>query len=201
MARPAVPLEIARRRNKEPLQRHDLLANDAFAADIGRLNANVVAFLDRIVDAVVVMQLDDQIGMLLLEAANVAREHVGEEGGDATDAQGAGEPNCERAYGRLRFVELGDDAHAALEITRSSVGQRQPARGTDQKLCLEPLFQLAHPLGDDRFGQSQPAGRSHEAATFDHANEHADAGQFVHVIVLDSRTICFQTSRLSSFIT
>ena len=72
MVRPAVALEIIRRRNQEPPQRHDRLADDALAADVARLNADVVALLDRIVDAVVVVQLDDQIGMLLLKPANVA---------------------------------------------------------------------------------------------------------------------------------
>ena len=91
MVRPAVTLEIIGRRHQEPPQRHDRLANDAFAADVARLNADVIAFLDRIVDAVVVMQLDDQIRMLLLKAANIAAELVGQEGGDAAHAQGAGE--------------------------------------------------------------------------------------------------------------
>ena len=70
VARPTVALKVVRRRNEQPPQRHNLLAHDPFAADIGRLNTDVVAVLDRIV----VMQLDEQIGMLLLEAANVPRE-------------------------------------------------------------------------------------------------------------------------------
>jgi hypothetical protein len=98
------------------------------------------------------MQLDEQIGMLLLEAANVARELMGEEGGNATDAQGAGESDGERPHRRLRFVQLRNDPHATLKIARSSVRQRQPARGADQKLRLEPVFQLLHAFGDDRFG-------------------------------------------------
>src|SRR6476660_3012443 len=102
MARLPVPQEIIGRGHPPTPQWHHLLADDTFAADIGRLNADVVAFLDRIVDAVVVMQLDEQIGMLLLEAANVPRELMGKEGGDAADAQGAGEPDGERAHGRLR---------------------------------------------------------------------------------------------------
>jgi hypothetical protein len=107
MARPAVALEVVRRRNQQPPQRHNLLALDPFAADLGRLNADVVAFLDRIVDAVVVMQLDEQIGMLLLEAANLPRELMSKKKGDAADAQGTGEPDGERADGRLRFFQLG----------------------------------------------------------------------------------------------
>ena len=80
----------------------------------------------------------------------------------------------------MRFIELGNDAYAALEIARAGVSQRQPPRGADQKLRLQQLLQLSDPFGVDRFGQAQPAGRSNEAAAFDHANEHADAGQFVH---------------------
>ena len=58
VARPTVALKVVRRRNEQPPQRHNLLAHDPFAADIGRLNTDVVAVLDRIV----VMQLDEQMG-------------------------------------------------------------------------------------------------------------------------------------------
>jgi hypothetical protein len=77
---------------------------------------------------------------------------MGKEGGDAADAQGAGEPDGERAHGRLRFFQLRNDPHAALEIARARVRQRQPARRADQKLRLEPVFQLFHAFGDDRLG-------------------------------------------------
>jgi hypothetical protein len=77
---------------------------------------------------------------------------MGKKGGDAADAQGAGEPNSQRAHRRLRFFQLGHDPHAALEIARARVRQRQPPRGADQKLRLEPVFQLFHPFGDDRLG-------------------------------------------------
>ena len=77
---------------------------------------------------------------------------MGEKGGDAADAQGAGQPDGQRAHGRLRVFQLGHDPHAALEVARARVRQRQPARGADQKLCLEPVFQLFHAFGDDRFG-------------------------------------------------
>jgi hypothetical protein len=152
MARPAVMLEIIRGRNQQPPQRHDLLAHDPFAADIGRLNADVIAFLDRIVDAVVVVQLDEQIGMSQLEAANVPCKLMGKKGGNAADAQGACEPNSQRAHGRLRFFQLRNNPHAPLEIARARVRQRQPARGADQKLRLEPVLQLFHAFGDDGFG-------------------------------------------------
>jgi len=79
MARAAVPLEIIGRRHQQPPQRHDRLTHDVFAADIGRLDADVVALLNRIVEPVVVMQLDDQFGVLALEPAHVARKLVGEE--------------------------------------------------------------------------------------------------------------------------
>ena len=73
MSRPAVALEIIRRRHQEPPQRHDRLTDDVFAADVARLDADVVALLDRIVDAIIVVQLDDQLGVLLLKPAHIAR--------------------------------------------------------------------------------------------------------------------------------
>jgi hypothetical protein len=45
--------------------------------------------------------------MLLLEAANLPRELMSKKKGDAADAQGTGEPDGERADGRLRFFQLG----------------------------------------------------------------------------------------------
>ncbi len=180
MARPAVAIEIVGRGDQEPPQRHDRLADDVAAADVARLDADIVAFLDRIVDAVVVMQLDDEFRMLALERADVARELVRQERGDAADAQGAGEPDGERAHRRLRLVEFRDDAHAALEIARARVGRRQPPRRAHQELGLEFGFQLLHALGDDGFGHAEPPRRGGKAAALDDANEHADRGQFIH---------------------
>ena len=78
MFRPAVALEIIRRCDQQPPQRHDRLTDDGVAADVARLDADVVALLDRIVDAVVMMQLDDQFGMLVLKPADVPRKLVRE---------------------------------------------------------------------------------------------------------------------------
>ena len=83
MVRPAVALEIAGRRNQEPPQRHDRLAHDALAADVARLNADVVALLDRIVDAVIVVQLDDQVLDAAVESGRHHAELMGKEGSDA----------------------------------------------------------------------------------------------------------------------
>ena len=180
MARPAVALEIIRRRHQEPPQRHDRLAHDAFAADVARLNADIVAFLDRIVDAVIVVKLDDQIGMLLLKMADIAAELMSQERGDAAHPQRAGEPDGERANGRLRLVQFGDDPHAAFEVACSGVSECQPAGRADQQLRLEPLFELFHPFGDHGFGHAKPAGGGDKAAALDDADEHPNSGQFVH---------------------
>ena len=72
MFRAAVVFEVVRRGNQEPLQRHDRLADDVLAADVARLDADVVAFLDRIVDTVVMVQFDHQLGVLLLKPAHIA---------------------------------------------------------------------------------------------------------------------------------
>ena len=111
----------------------------------------------------------------------------------------AGEPDGERANGRLRLVQFGDDAHAAFEVARSGVGQCQPAGRADQKLRLEPVLKLLHPFGDHGFGHAKPARGGDEAAALDDADEHANSGQLVHgLIVRDLRTIRFQIRRLSN---
>ena len=127
MSRPPVALEIIRRRHQQSPQRDDRLTDDVFSADVARLDANIVTLLDRIVDAIVVVQFDDQFGVLLLKPANIPGELVREERGDAAHAQRAGKPDSERAHRRLRLVEFRNDAHASFEITRARIGQRQPA--------------------------------------------------------------------------
>ena len=86
MARPPVALEIVRRRHQQPPQRYDRLTDDVFAADVARLDADIVTLLDRIVDAIVVVQLDDQFRVLQLKPANIAGELVCQERGDAAHA-------------------------------------------------------------------------------------------------------------------
>src|ERR1700691_5976228 len=104
MARPAVAFKILRGRNQQTPQRYDRLANDVFAADIARLNADVVALLDRIVNAIVMMQLNGQLGVLLLKPANIAAEMMREKGRDAAQAQGSAKSHRQRSHRRLRLV-------------------------------------------------------------------------------------------------
>ena len=180
MVRPAVALEIIRRRNHQPSQLDDRLTDNVLPTDLARLNADVVAFLDRIVDAIVVVQFDQQFGMLLLESAHIPAELMRKKRCDAAQPQRSAETDGQRAHRRLCLVQLGHHSGAPFEITGAGIRQRQAAGGADQKLGFEPVLQLLHAFGDDRFGDAESAGGGHEAAALDHANEHANPGQLVH---------------------
>ncbi|CAM2160639.1 hypothetical protein PT2222_80223 [Paraburkholderia tropica] len=180
----AVRFEITRRGHHRASRRPELARMKIRIRQRPRAHGHVDAFALQIHHRVRQREIDANAGIARGKQRHQRHDVMRAHRNRHVDAQRAVRRRDALGDAVLGFVDVVENAHAAVVEQPPFVGHREMPRGALKQQHAEPFFEAADHLADRRRRELQRLARRRKTAGFDHAREHPHfAASTVHVNV------------------
>ena len=178
--RHAGPLQVGGRGEEREIDAAELAGDQRLLADRAEADGEVDPVLDQIDRFRVQPRLQRQAGIRQQEVPEPGQHDGVEEGGDAGDADAAGQRRLGAAGIGFGFLQAVEDADRLDMKGLAGLGGGEAARRAQQQWHAEPLFQLGDDAGDAGLAHRQVARRAGDVPGLHHAAEDRELLQPVH---------------------
>src|SRR5450830_1522316 len=182
--RHAVALEIDRRAASDGLEGADAARHHAGILQIADADHAIDRLLHHVDRTVAHAHDQFNVGVLGIEVAQIGQQQQAANRGRHVDAQASLRTTrdvTERGFG---LVDLGQDAHAALVVSRAVGREADAARGAVEQAHLQQAFQPLDDGGDRGARHIEIVGGARKAVGVDHGRKHLHCLKSVHFILL-----------------